>query len=263
MRALSFLPLLLSSVFLSSPPALAVTISEVSDAACARMESHGVRTPDSPVPCKRLRIVHFDYLGFDGNTHRDGEIMVLDAAAEQVRGIFEELLRRRFPIARARLMHHYGGDDVASMRDNNSSGFNHRTLTGGGPLSLHAYGLAIDLNPVQNPYIALEENGHVKVVPESGIHYLNRATQRPGKAARRGLAEEVVQVFARHGFHIWGGDWDNPIDYQHFQVSRKLAERLLSLPPDRAREVFVLHVRRYRDCINAPGGTDIACRHGN
>lgn len=243
-------------------PAHAATVGAVNDAACAQMASHGVRKADSPVPCDRLRIVYFSYLGFDGKTHHDGEIMVLDAAADHVRGMFEELLRRRFPIARARLMHHYGGDDAASMRDNNTSAFNHRAVTGG-PLSLHAYGLAIDINPVQNPYIALDDDGRARVSPEGGIRYANRAAQRPGKAARVGLAEEVVQVFAHHGFTVWGGDWDNPIDYQHFQVSRRLAERLASLPPDQARAAFRLHVQRFRHCRSAAHGTDLVCRHAN
>jgi hypothetical protein len=149
MRAFPFLSFALFSLSLwCSSPALAAAVGQVSDAECLRMETHGVRQAHSPVPCSRLRIVYFDYLGFDGKTHRDGEIMVLDAAAEHVRDLFAELRRRRFPVARARLMHHYAGDDAASMRDNNSSGFNHRAITGGASLSLHAYGLGIDINPV-------------------------------------------------------------------------------------------------------------------
>lgn len=263
MRTLPFPSIVLLSLILFATPAFAAQVGAVSDAACARMQTHGVRKADSPVPCSRLRIVYFSYLGFDGKTHHDGEIMVLDAVADSVRGIFEELLQRRFPLARARLMHHYHGDDAASMRDNNSSSFNHRSLTGGGPLSLHAYGLAIDINPVQNPYIALNENGHASVAPESGVRYLNRTAQRPGKAARHGLAEEAVQVFARHGFPVWGGDWDNPIDYQHFQVSRRLAERLLDLPPDQAQKLFQLRASRYQDCMKAARGTDAVCRQGD
>lgn len=230
------------------------------------MKLHGVLKANSPVPCHRLRIVKFSYVDFGGATHHDGEIMVLDAAADHVRDIFEELLRRGFPIARAQLMQHYGGDDAAAMRGNNTSSFNHRALTGGGALSLHAYGLAIDINPVQNPYLAFEPDGQAQVSPEAGIRYANRVRQRPGKPVRQGMAEELVEVFAHHGFLIWGGDWDNPIDYQHFQVSRKLAQQLAALPPEKARELFERHVRQYRDCLSAAGHrstNSAACRHSD
>jgi hypothetical protein len=253
-------------------PTQAATVETVSETACAQMKLLGVLKENSPASCHRLRIVKFSYVDFAGATRQDGEIMVLDAAADHVRGLFEELLRCRFPIARARPMQHYGGDDMAAMRDNNTSAFNHRALTGGGALSLHAYGLAIDINPVQNPYLAFEVNGQAQVSPEAGIRYANRIRQRPGKSLRQGMTEEVVQVFANHGFLIWGGDWDDPIDYQHFQVSRRLAEQLAALPTDRARELFERHVRQYRDCLRAarsagrlsPFSTDsAACRHSD
>jgi hypothetical protein len=251
---------------LISLPAQAATVATVSEAACSQMKLHGVLKANSPVPCHRLRIVKFSYVDFAGATHHDGEIMVLDAAADHVRDIFTELRRREFPIARARLMQHYGGDDAAAMRDNNSSSFNHRALTGGGALSLHAYGLAIDINPVQNPYLAFEANGQAQVSPEAGIRYANRTRQRPGKSVRQGMTEELVPVFAQHGFLIWGGDWDDPIDYQHFQVSRRLAEQLAALPAEKARELFDRHVQRYRDCLSAAGRAPMlatACRHAN
>lgn len=264
----SALSLVLACVFLCGSSAHAATVNEVSAAVCAQMKSHGVLKENSPIPCHRLRIVRFSYLGFGGKTHEDGEIMVLDAAAEHVRSIFEELLRLRFPIARARLVQHYRGDDAASMRDNNTSAFNHRALTGGGSLSLHAYGLAIDINPVQNPYIAFEANGNAQVSPEQGIHFANRRRTRPDKPARSGMAEEVVQVFARHGFSSWGGDWDNPIDYQHFQVGRTLAEQIAALPADEARAAFERNVQRYRASLadKKPGdspASESACRHSN
>jgi hypothetical protein len=256
----------LAGYFLSCLPAHAGTISKVSEAVCAEMKARSVLKADSPIPCRRLRVVHFSYLGFDSKTHHDGEIVVLDAAAEQVHGIFEELFHRRFPIAGARPMQHYDGDDAASMHDNNTSGFNHRALTGGSSLSMHAYGLAIDINPVQNPYIAFAEKGQANISPEAGTGYANRARLRPGKPERRGMAEDIVQVFARHGFVIWGGDWDNPIDYQHFQVSRKLAEQLAVLPAEKAHEAFRLHVKQVRDCMRSASTRSVqaastACRH--
>lgn len=228
--------------------AQAGAISRIGEEACAQMKTHGVLKEDSPVSCQRLRIVSFSYLGFDDAIHHDGEIMVLDAAAEQVRDLFDALRQRGFPIARARLMHRYGGDDAASMRDNNTSGFNHRAVTGRAALSLHAYGLAIDINPVQNPFLAFD-NDVARISPQAAGRYVNRSAQRPGKPARKGMAEDIVHLFAHHGFPIWGGDWDDPIDYQHFQVSRTLAERLAGLPADAARKVFAAHAARYRLCM--------------
>ncbi|MNR79332.1 hypothetical protein D3C72_100390 [compost metagenome] len=206
---------------------------------------------DALVSCAQLRIVHFSYLDFDGKLRDDGEIMVLAAVAAQVQAIFDTLLQRRFPIARARLMDHYRGDDVASMRDNNTSAFNDRRITNGKAPSLHAYGVAIDLNPVQNPYLQFEADGKVSYSPAAGSKYANRLPVRPGKAARAGMAEEVVEVFAQHGFLGWGGNWDAPIDYQHFQVNRALTQKMIALPLAEARNLFNTYVERYRSCVHS------------
>lgn len=210
--------------------------------------------------CAQLRIVHFSYLGFDGKLHQDGEIMVLAAVAEQVQAIFDTLLQRKFAIARASLMQRYRGDDAAAMRDNNTSAFNDRRVTNGSAPSLHAYGLAIDINPVQNPYLQFDAVDKATFLPAAGRAYANRQLSRPGKPARKGMAEEVVDIFAKHGFTIWGGDWDAPIDYQHFQVSRSLAKKLAALPNEQGRAVFDAYVAAYRRCLAAkPANTRIRC----
>jgi hypothetical protein len=221
----------------------------VSQAACDRMKARGVLASDAPVSCEKLAIVRFSYVDFDGRSHDDGQIMVMTAVSDYVKSIFDALYARRFPIARAVLMDHYLGDDIAAMKDNNTSAFNHRPVTGGKLPSLHAYGLAIDLNPLQNPFVQIQADGNAIFSPPSGTKYANRLSPRPGKTARAGMAEEVVDLFARNGFLIWGGDWDAPIDYQHFQVDRKTAERLAALPVAQARTMFGDHVRRYRNCL--------------
>jgi hypothetical protein len=217
--------------------------------ACALLGERRVRSPASPVRCDQLAIVRFTYTGFDGRTHRDGEIMVMAAAAQQVRRLFSGLHARRFPIEGARLMDAYGGDDAASMRDNNTSAFNDRPITGGGPPSLHAYGLAIDLNPVQNPYVAFGQDGRATFEPSAGNRYANRREPRPGKPLRRGMAESTVRLFAEHGFTVWGGDWDAPIDYQHFQVRRDIAEKLAALPAEPARQHYERYAGLLRSCL--------------
>jgi hypothetical protein len=243
--------LLLVLTLFCACPALSAASIPVDIAKCDRMKADHVLSQNAPVACAQLRIVRFSYVDFEGRIHRDGEIMVMAAVADHVQAIFDRLYQRRFPIAKARLMDDYRGDDAAAMRDNNTSAFNHRAIAGGGPPSLHAYGLAIDLNPVQNPYIQFNEQGQASYSPASGASYANRLNTRPHKSARSGMAEEVVELFATNGFLVWGGYWDSPIDYQHFQVSRKIAERMASLPVGAARDFFERYVKSYRACLAA------------
>ena len=246
-----FRPLFLLSCCLalqSAHAAPAARSTAVDAAICTGLRSAGVLHANAPVGCERLQVVRFSYIDFDGRQRDDGEIMVMDAAAPQVAALFDQLRARGFALAGARLMQHYRGDDQASMRANNSSAFNDRAITNASAPSLHAYGLAIDINPVQNPFVEIGKDGRAQVSPAGGGRYLNRQTTRPGKPARKGMAEDVVELFAQHGFTIWGGDWDAPIDYQHFQVSRTLAKKLAALPPAQARAAFEEHVQAYRNC---------------
>ena len=154
-------------------------IAPISSALCDDMKSRNVMRPVSPLSCERLRLVSFPYVGFDDRVHGDGEIVVMDAAAEYVLRIFAKLREMRFPIAKVRLMNHYNGNDSASTADNNTSSFNARKSTGGNSLSMHAYGLAIDLNPVQNPYATQSGSGR-RYMPRPGAAYSNRSNIRPG-----------------------------------------------------------------------------------
>jgi hypothetical protein len=168
-------------------------------------------------------------------------MVVLSAAADRIANIFDALLEMHFPIKQAKLLNHYDGDDEASMADNNTSAFNDRPISGGSSLSIHAYGLAIDLNPIQNPFVR-RQNGTLHVSPKAGGKYLGRADARPG------MAEAVIDVFAENGFPIWGGNWRRPIDYQHFQVSRDLAKRLAQASNENAKVIFEGQIKRYRHC---------------
>jgi len=221
---------------------------------CAEMRLHKTLRVGSAVDCRRLALVKFSYFGFDGQVHDDGEVVVLDAAANRVANIFGTLLKMKFPIQRAQLLNRYDGDDEASMSDNNTSAFNDRPIVGGKRLSIHAYGLAIDINPRQNPFLK-KKNGILHVSPTNGKNYLNRADVRPG------MAEAVVDVFAENGFPIWGGDWTNPIDYQHFQVGRNLAVRLARASDATAKAIFETGIEQYRRC-RASGKSRKACTAG-
>ena len=250
-RCFFLLYLTLFAVLLHAVPAHATGKTrsiKLDQTMCASLRSNGVLHAHAPIGCERLQIVHFSYIGFDGKQHDDGKIMVMDAVAPQVAALFDQLRARGFALAGARLMQHYRGDDQASMRANNTSAFNDRAITNASAPSLHAYGLAIDINPVQNPFVEISKSGHAEVSPAAGGRYLNRQTARPGKPARKGMAEDVVELFAQHGFTIWGGDWDAPIDYQHFQVSRTLARQLAASSPAQAAALFEQHVQVYRNC---------------
>jgi hypothetical protein len=220
----------------------------ISKAACSSMDAQHVINPGMPVGCPRLNLVRFAYVDFEGRLHNDGEIVVMDAVAPHVFRIFETLKQQGFPIKKARPMDQYGGNDDASMADDNTSGFNGRKITGGSSLSMHAYGLAIDINPVQNPYVK-RTGDKLAFSPPAGVSYANRFSDRPNKKNFAGMAETVIDVFANEGFLIWGGYWDDPIDYQHFQVSQGLAEQLVRLSSAQAIAFFDKHVERYRKCI--------------
>ena len=163
--------------------------------------------PECPVAPTELRRIDLDYLGFDGSTHR-GQLVVNEDVVDDVIAIFGDLKRLRYPIETMRTVDHYpGADDELSMRDNNTSAFNCRALGDG--WSLHAYGRAIDINPLVNPYI--DSTGDLQ--PTTAARYLDRGRDDLGLLHD---GDAAVQVFTSRGWR-WGGDWSNPIDYQHFE----------------------------------------------
>ncbi|MDO8565807.1 MAG: M15 family metallopeptidase [Candidatus Moranbacteria bacterium] len=162
--------------------------------------------PQFPCPSvirARQRLITLDYWSFDGAVHR-GQMVLDRRIALDVEAIFEGLLQGRFPLAKVIPITFYGFDDILSMRDNNSSGFNYRKKSNRDELSLHALGQALDINPWQNPYIKGDY-----VAPE-GARYDPRAR---GTLTKDSLP---VQLFKARGF-IWGGDWVECKDYQHFE----------------------------------------------
>ncbi len=217
-------------------------IVELGTSLCEDMKHTHVIAPSSPVGCDRLKLVRFDYFDFGGNIHHDGEVVVMDAAAEKVLDSFEALAETGFPISGAKLLNAYGGSDEASMADNNTSAFNNRPIKGSTDVSLHAYGLALDINPIQNPYVRINA-GNLEFSPPAGSEYTDRSNRRPG------MTEAAVEILAHNGFMIWGGDWSNPIDYQHFQVGRGLAKMLTRLSSKDAKAAFDRYVVKCRDCL--------------
>jgi hypothetical protein len=169
-----------------------------------------------PVPLSDLRLLRMPYVGFDGEVHR-GVMVVRDRQAGKVLNIFRRLYGARFPIRRMRLVEAYDGSDAASMRANNTSAFNCRTVAGTTRWSEHAYGRAIDINPVQNPYVSGST-----VEPAAGRDYLDRSNVRKGMIVRPG---PVTRSFATADWG-WGGDWRSSKDYQHFsRTGREVPRR--------------------------------------
>jgi hypothetical protein len=164
--------------------------------------------PGCPVRPAQLRRVRLTYWGFDGRAHTGSLVVNADAVADLVH-VLSRLYGARFPIRRMRPIDAYGGKDERSLEADNTAAFNCRYVVGAGPRrwSVHAYGEAIDVNPVQNPYL---EGGRVH--PRAGRAYLDRSRIRPGMAVRAGL---LVRAFAAVGWK-WGGRWIGSPDYQHF-----------------------------------------------
>lgn len=132
------------------------------------------------------------------------------SAVGAVRRVFERLFRHRFPIRRMRLIDEYDGDDYASIEADNTSGFNCRPATGSTRFSEHAYGRAIDVNPIENPYVFADgTTSHARSRP-----YLDRSRRRRGMAYDGGV---LVKAFTEAGWS-WGGHWQppSPRDFQHF-----------------------------------------------
>ena len=159
-----------------------------------------------PVPLRNLRLLRMPFVGWDGEVHR-GVMVVNDHQNRKVLRIFKQLYEARFRIRRMLLVDAYGGSDARSMEANNTSAFNCRTVAGTSRWSEHSYGRAIDINPVQNPYV----NGST-VEPPAGRNYLDRSDVRKGMVVRPG---PVVRAFAAEDW-LWGGDWRSAKDYQHF-----------------------------------------------
>ncbi|MDB2384723.1 M15 family metallopeptidase [Endozoicomonas sp.] len=228
---------------------IAAEVSAISPVRYHAMVTNFVMNAQSPVPYARLRVVNFSYVDFQGQRHKGGEIIVLDAIANQVAKLFDRLLDMGFPIYQAKAMEHFQGSDEKAMDANNTSAFISRPITGDSlRISLHAYGVAIDINPVQNPYLSFGDKGAATFQPAAGQAYANRSKNRWSKSVRQGMTEQVISVFAQHGFLYWGGYWDTPIDYQHFQTSREMAEFMAFAPTSLATKFFDQYVAFYRTC---------------
>jgi hypothetical protein len=168
--------------------------------------------PGCPVDLDDLRLVMVTYLEMGNRGRRRvGPLVVHRRVAAKVAAVFDRLLAADFEVARIELVDDYEANDDRSTLANNTSAFNCRRATGSTAWSQHAYGLAIDVNPLQNPY--LYRDGHV--LDPTAQPFLDRRDIRPGMIVAGGV---VVKSFARIGWG-WGGSWRATKDYQHFSTN--------------------------------------------
>jgi hypothetical protein len=167
--------------------------------------------PGCPVGPQQLRRIRLSYMGFDGRAHT-GQLIVNARVTGDVVRVFGDLYRARFPIRRMQPVDVYHGSDSRSTAADNTSSFNCRYAVAPGAKhwSMHAYGEAIDINTVENPYI---QSG--RVTPASAAAYADRSRVRAGMAVEGGL---LVRAFTRLGWG-WGGRWNGSPDFQHFSLN--------------------------------------------
>jgi hypothetical protein len=207
------LPLLATGVaardtVLRAEPPFRASAHRIPPALADRMTGVSWR-PGCPVPLRDLRVLTLRHWGFDGAV-RTGRLVVHRDVAREVVGVFRQLYEARFPIRRMRLVEAYGADDFRSIEADNTSAFNCRPVAGTSRWSEHAYGRAIDVNPIENPYVSGGRTSHRK-----SVSYLDRSRRRPGTAVEGGA---LVRAFDAAGWG-WGGRWSSPQDYQHFSAS--------------------------------------------
>lgn len=183
----------------------------LSDATFSRMQG---RSYPQGCPIRRSELRYLILPHYDGHGHvRVGEMVCNRAIADDLVAVFRQLYLERYPIERMVLIDEYDGDDEASMRDNNTSCFNYRTIGSSRRLSRHAYGMAVDINPLYNPYVRTI-GGRTLVTPEGAEPYADRSRNDiPYKIT---LNDRAYRLLRARGFR-WGGSWRTRKDYQHFQ----------------------------------------------
>lgn len=165
-----------------------------------------------PVSLKDLRYLRVKHIDFR-DKEMMGEIVVHKEIAAEVTKIFENLYEMAYPVKKMKLVSDYMGDDWQSIEADNTSAFNCRNATGSKQWSKHSYGKAIDINPIENPYIS--RKGHIS--HKASLDYRQRTHKNLNSADKAVLLknDQAVQLFKKYGWE-WGGDWPGVKDYQHF-----------------------------------------------
>lgn len=186
------------------------TVSEIPDSIFSKMQGKSYKA-DCTVRRSELRLVNCLIKDKNGAVHH-GQLIVNKLIAARVISILKQLYHAGYPIERMQLIDDYNANDELSMRANNSSAFNFRRVSHTNKLSNHSRGLAIDINPLYNPY-RKQVRGKLVVEPATGRPYLDRNRKFAYKITRGDLC---WRLFTQAGFR-WGGDWKSVKDYQHFE----------------------------------------------
>jgi hypothetical protein len=271
----TLLQLLLSAVFcfmasgstLLAASAQPAAIMPVDEPLLAKMYDYQTQKDECRQLNDRLRVVNVSYYGFDRKIYNDGKIIVLDVVAANVQNIFKELVKIGFPLGgvdpfKGVRLDQVGNDRGVILDDdyNFAGSFSCRKMLGNGAMSIHSMGLAIDINLLQNPCIEIDTERKTikKVIPKDGVFHLNRTPVRPGKTVHAGIIDEtVIEIFRNNGFNVWGGHWDTPIDYHHFQLPNQLAKLIMQMDKGDADELFALHLKLLKVDTYGKDGRDL------
>ena len=161
----------------------------------------GIEIPKSII--NQITLIDVEYYSFDNKLHK-GQLLLNKKAVNDIKNIFEFIKSSHFPVAKVIPVVKYNWSDQASMEDNNTSAFNYRKVKGYKVLSPHSYGLAIDINPLQNPHVK------GKTIQPLNAKYDVKA---PGTIV---TDSKLVSEFRKRGWQ-WGGLWRSSKDYQHFE----------------------------------------------
>ena len=182
---------------------------QIPDSIFQRMQGRSYKA-DCTVPRSELRYLRLSYVDAKGQT-RQGEMVCNRQIASDLVDIFRQLWKAGYRIERMQLIDDYDADDQRSMEANNTSCFNFRTISGTRTISKHGRGLAVDVNPLYNPYV---RNGRVE--PTGGRKWAFNRERRKDIPYKIDTADLCYKLFLQHGF-LWGGSWRNSKDYQHFE----------------------------------------------
>ena len=189
-----------------SAPQFTSSVHTIDAALAAKMRKSGSWKPGDPVSLSQLRLIKVSYWGFDQKVH-SGDLVVSSIWAKRLTGVFHKLFDAHFHIRSMRLIDDFGANDHRSMKADNTSAYNGRFVNGTTHWSMHAYGLAVDINTVENPWV-----DGTDVSPPNGRPYADRSRKATGMIH---ADDAVVRAFASIGWK-WGGSWSGGKDYQHF-----------------------------------------------
>lgn len=199
----------------SKEPTFSSQVRTVNAAEKAAMLKSGSWHKGCPLAISNLRVIETNYWGFDKQAHQ-GKIMINAKMAKDVWLLFEDLFAEHYPIHKMQLVDKYRADDETSMRADNSSGYNCRRSHLDNSWSRHSYGIAIDINPLENPAVTPDGD----VMPATAKKFVNRKLKVKGIIKPN---DAVVKAFEKIGW-TWGGDWQKGYeDWQHFSTEPSVA----------------------------------------